>query len=42
MNQAKELRKEINNFNKDIIDKKKLSWEDKQKAKEILEKQNKI
>ena len=42
MNQAKELRKEINNFNKDIIDKKKLSWEDKQKAKEILDKQNKI
>ena len=42
MNQAKELRKEINEFNKDIINKKKLSWEDKQKAKEILEKQNKI
>jgi len=42
MNQAKELRKEINEFNQDIINKKKLSWEDKQKAKEILEKQNKI
>ena len=39
---AQELKEEIKEFNKNIIDKKKLGWEEKQKAKEILKKQKKI
>ena len=42
ISKAKELKEEIKEFNKNIIDKKKLGWEEKQKTKEILEKQKKI
>jgi len=42
ISKAQELKEEIKEFNKDIIDKKKLGWEEKQKAKEILEKQKNI
>jgi hypothetical protein len=42
ISKAQELKEEIKEFNKEIIAKKKLGWEEKQKTKEILEKQKKI
>mgnify|MGYP006118231919 CR=1 FL=1 len=39
---AQELKEELKEFNKTIIAKKELGWDDKQKLKEILKKQKKI
>ena len=39
---AEEIQKEIKFLNKKILDKKELSWEEKQKVKEILKKQKKL
>ena len=39
---AKEIKKDIAELNKSILEKKKISWEEKQKAKEILKKQKQL
>ena len=39
---AKEIKKDIAQLNKTILEKKKISWEEKQKAKEILKKQKQL
>lgn len=42
ISKAQELKEELKEFNKDIIAKKKLGWQEKQKIKEILKNQKKI
>jgi len=39
---AKELKKELNDFRKNLADKKKLGWEEKQKLKDLLDKQKEL
>ena len=39
---ANEIKKDIAELNKSILEKKKITWEDKQKAKEILKKQKQL
>ena len=39
---ANEIKKDITELNKSILEKKKITWEDKQKAKEILKKQKQL
>ena len=39
---ANEIKKDIAELNKSILEKKKITWEEKQKAKEILKKQKKL
>ena len=41
-NKASDLRNEIEKFNKQMLNKKMLSWQEKEKAKEILNKQKEI
>lgn len=40
--EAKQLHKDLENFKKKLIEKKKLGWEDKQKLKELLAKQKEL
>ena len=41
-NKTEDLKKEIEELNKELLNKKKLDWQEKQKAKEILKKQKEI